>query len=173
MRSNGLFKWWWCRWEELEICHGPHDTREAAIAAARADLKPDEFDDEDPDDDKAFWVVEADKQIVVADKLFGSDDLVAADGAVFHAEQLLEMIAEANEELWSEDGFEGLRDDGVKAAEAELEAAVRECQLASNGVADCVNAAVADWLTRHQHLFPVFTFGVQRNHERIPLSEAA
>lgn len=168
MRGDGNFKWWWCGFEEMEVCNGPHDTREAAIASAAEEREADEFED---DETPHCWIVEADKMVIVADALFDEDD-VDAD-STFSGDRLIELITEANEEAWGEDGFEGLVGPGDEAAINELEAAVREAQLASGGQAACVNAVIADWLNRHQRQFRVFTFGVQRNFERVELELVA
>lgn len=170
MAGDGNFKWWWCSHEELEVCFGPHETRADAIAAARADLEPDDFD---TDDAPGFWIALADKMVISAPAVFKADEDLSFEKVAFDAERLLERITDANEEAWGEDGFEGLVGDDAVAAEAELERLVREAQLASGGRASAVNAAVTDWVQRHQRNFKVFMFGEVQTSEFVPLERGA
>jgi hypothetical protein len=94
------WQWYWCDHVELERCHGPCDSREAAIAAGRAES-----------DGAPFYVVEAVREVL---RLPGGD-------------RLIELIMDENEDLWDPDGDPpdlcGTTDE-IKAAEAALSQAV-------------------------------------------------
>lgn len=121
------YKWWVGYAEDAECFSGPYSTRDEAIEVGREEY------------DEAFYVVEADKSILVAN----------IDGES-HAERIMEEICENNEECFGEDG----PDDPwahIKDAHKTLGAAIER--------------TVNDWLKANPGR--TWSFGDMRNGEYI------
>lgn len=82
--GNGDYKWFVASDMDSEHWHGPEDTREAAIQVGRQDYG-----------NEAFAICRADKAVAAC----------VPDMESF-AETMMESIGEANEDCWSEDGWE-------------------------------------------------------------------
>lgn len=80
--GDNVFKWWVADSEDAESYHGPHNTREEAIAEGESLF-----------DGHQFYVVEADKTVMSS----------YVDGESY-AERIMEDLTERNEECWGEYG---------------------------------------------------------------------
>jgi nucleoside 2-deoxyribosyltransferase len=138
-QSDG-FQWYWTEGDDLEICQRGGSTREETIAKALRDVPI----------GGVFTVLEADKQTASAPD----------------ADAIIDLFADANEECWGEDGFEGLDGAPEVIASAKHE----------------LTGIVEGWFDKHASLVqePWF-FGAQRNEqayrvtadgEAIPVSAA-
>lgn len=83
MPGDGNFFWWWAvGTRDPEVCTGPCDSREQAIAEARGN----------DGNEEGFIILEADR-MVPSTEIFDADDVLGRYG-------------EVNEECWSEDSFD-------------------------------------------------------------------
>lgn len=161
--SDGNFKWWRAGFEDSEAWYGPHDTRDQAIAAGKADYGEDNF-----------WICEADKAEFNFTGLFDGDfdgDL-ARDKQKIDADFVLTIWAETDEGI-GEDGW----DDGDFSEEdiAVLDAALKAAQLTpspspdtTSPRADALSKAFANWAEPRRKKFgDVYMFGKVRVSEQI------
>lgn len=96
--GDGNFKWWWGYGTEPETCHGPFDSREAAITDANGA------------DGNGFTIMEADKAVPTYD--------------IFDAGQVFERFIECNEEVFHED--DGVGGPSEVPVDRELEIALMD-----------------------------------------------
>lgn len=167
MKSNGQYRWYWSRWEEMERCHGAKSTRDEIIADGRANFTADEFEE---DETPGFWIVEADRTLVRPVKL-SPEELEDVDFDLT-AQWAIELVLEANEEAYGEDGYEGPAAGYDPDAEAAFDEELRAIDRTAPDVADRVNAAIERFVAGNQTFFAPFVFGDTRNIEFVPLHPA-
>jgi hypothetical protein len=137
--SDGEFRFYWADHEEFEYAHGPFDTREEALANA---LQMAEDEVYGPEPGSTVFITLADKRV--------------CKPQTFNIEQVLEDFAEANEDCFTEDGWDGLTGD-YAAAEADLQAMLQD--------------AVRAWEVKHRDKIKTFMFGTMKDETEHPIPE--
>lgn len=169
--SDGVFRYYWADHEEFEYAYGPFDSVEEAWANAQKEAEEKTYG---PEPGATIYVSRADKRTTVP-PTFDTEDLLRqfreSGWIAFDSEQVLDLFMEANEDCWSEDGWDGLTGPDAQAAEAallsELSGAINKWaptvgdndRAAEEALQVALQDAMRTWELNFRHCIKTWMFG--------------